>query len=183
MNWYICLYQCILELYSNNSNITCNWLASIILVLASKKCFLTSQGLVGAGMSCRALICPIKSRFAFVICNINLYFPPNKLNCNYDKYVKSERQLELPLQSNSGHHHTPLFWYLGFHGNAIHFEIFNTPKASTHRWIFLRCFMKFDERNKRKTRCGCEFFFNPQKLPHTMVDIPTKFHERNPIFF
>ena len=127
MNWYICLYQCILELYSNNSNITCNWLASIILVLASKKCFLTSQGLVGAGMSCRALICPIKSRFAFVICNINLYFPPNKLNCNYDKYVKSERQLELPLQSNSGHHHTPLFWYLGFHGNAIHFEIFNTP--------------------------------------------------------
>ena len=132
MNWYICLYQCILELYSNSSNITCNWLASIILVLASKKCFLTSQGLVGAGMSCRALICPIKSRFAFVICNINLYFPPNKLNCNYDKYVKSERQLELPLQSNSGHHHTPLFWYLCFHGNAIHFEIFNTPKASTH---------------------------------------------------
>jgi hypothetical protein len=25
----------------------------------------------------------------------------------------------LPLQSNSGHHPTPLFWYLGFHGNAI----------------------------------------------------------------
>jgi hypothetical protein len=23
-------------------------------------------------------------------------------------------------------------------------------------------------------------FFNPQKLPHTTVDIPTKFHERNP---
>jgi hypothetical protein len=26
-------------------------------------------------------------------------------------------------------------------------------------------------------------FFNPQKLPHTTVDILTKFHERNPFFF
>jgi hypothetical protein len=26
-------------------------------------------------------------------------------------------------------------------------------------------------------------FFNPQKLPHTTVDIPTKFDERNPNFF
>jgi hypothetical protein len=26
-------------------------------------------------------------------------------------------------------------------------------------------------------------FFNPQKLPHTMVNIPAKFDERNPIFF
>jgi hypothetical protein len=26
-------------------------------------------------------------------------------------------------------------------------------------------------------------FFNPQKLPHTTVDIPTKFHERNPNYF
>jgi hypothetical protein len=33
-----------------------NWLASYILLLASKKCFLTSQGLVGAGMNCRAQI-------------------------------------------------------------------------------------------------------------------------------
>jgi len=32
-------------------------LASNILLLASKKCFLTSQGLVGAGMNCRALAC------------------------------------------------------------------------------------------------------------------------------
>ena len=31
-------------------------LASNILLLASKKCFLTSQGLVGAGMNCRALL-------------------------------------------------------------------------------------------------------------------------------
>jgi hypothetical protein len=30
-------------------------LASNILLLASKKCFLTNQGLVGAGMYCRAL--------------------------------------------------------------------------------------------------------------------------------
>ena len=30
-------------------------MASNILLLASKKCFLTSQGLVGAGMNCRAL--------------------------------------------------------------------------------------------------------------------------------
>jgi cellobiose-specific phosphotransferase system component IIC len=26
---------------------------------------------------------------------------------------------------------TPLFWYLGFHGNAI-LNFINTPKASTH---------------------------------------------------
>ena len=26
-------------------------------------------------------------------------------------------------------------------------------------------------------------FCNPQKLPHTTVDIPTKFHERNPKIF
>ena len=99
-------------------------------------------------------------------------------------------------------------------------------------WIFLRCFMKFDERKKfflnppffnfhgncdkvwptdsdlyglsRSTRCGCDrkhycknwwsletfvapwlpwqrppFWkcFNHQKLPHTTVDIPTKFDE------
>ena len=31
-------------------------LESNILLLASKKCFLTSQGLVGAGMNCRALL-------------------------------------------------------------------------------------------------------------------------------
>jgi hypothetical protein len=28
-------------------------------------------------------------------------------------------------------HPTPLFWYLGFHGNAI-LNLINTPKASTH---------------------------------------------------
>jgi hypothetical protein len=39
--------------------------------------------------------------------------------------------LELPLQSNRGHHPTPLFWYLGFHGNVI-LNFINTPKASTH---------------------------------------------------
>jgi hypothetical protein len=33
--------------------------------------------------------------------------------------------------SNSGHHPTPLFWYLGFHGNAI-LNLINMPKASTH---------------------------------------------------
>ena len=38
-------------------------LASNILLLASKKCFLTSQGLVGAGMNCRALVF-----YIFVFC-------------------------------------------------------------------------------------------------------------------
>jgi hypothetical protein len=38
---------------------------------------------------------------------------------------------ELPLQSNSGHYPTPLFWYLGFHGNAI-LNFINTTKASIH---------------------------------------------------
>jgi hypothetical protein len=31
------------------------------------------------------------------------------------------------LQSNSGRHPTPLFWYLGFHGNFI-LNFINTPK-------------------------------------------------------
>jgi hypothetical protein len=35
------------------------------------------------------------------------------------------------LQCNSAHHLTPLFWYLGFHGNAI-LNFINTSKASTH---------------------------------------------------
>ena len=35
------------------------------------------------------------------------------------------------MQSNSGHHPTPLFWYLGFHSNAI-LNFINTLKASTH---------------------------------------------------
>ena len=35
------------------------------------------------------------------------------------------------MQSNNGHHPTPLFWYLGFHGNPI-LNFINTPKASTH---------------------------------------------------
>jgi hypothetical protein len=35
------------------------------------------------------------------------------------------------LQINSGRHPTPLFWYLGFHGNAI-LNFINKPKVSTH---------------------------------------------------
>jgi len=46
MNWY---QYILLELYGTN------WLASNILLLASKICFLSSHGLVGAGMNCRAL--------------------------------------------------------------------------------------------------------------------------------
>ena len=37
------------------NKLSTNWLASNIILLASKKCFHTSQGLVGAGMNCRAL--------------------------------------------------------------------------------------------------------------------------------
>ena len=37
-------------------------MACNILLLASKFCFLTSQGLVGAGMNCRALSLTIKHR-------------------------------------------------------------------------------------------------------------------------
>jgi hypothetical protein len=44
---------------------------------------------------------------------------------------KKEEELELPLQSNSRHHPTPLFWYLGVHGDAI-LKFINTPKDSTH---------------------------------------------------
>jgi hypothetical protein len=52
-------------------------------------------------------------------------------NIHINKPKKSESVGQLPLQSNSRHHPTPLFWYLGFHGNDI-LNFFNTPKASTH---------------------------------------------------
>jgi hypothetical protein len=49
--------------------------------------------------------------------------------------AKEERRIiiitRIALQSNSGRHPTPLFWYLGFHGNVI-LNFINTPKASTH---------------------------------------------------
>jgi hypothetical protein len=51
MNWYQYAYTCIHigVIYGTN------WLASYMLLLVSKKCFLTSQGIVGAGMNHRAL--------------------------------------------------------------------------------------------------------------------------------
>jgi hypothetical protein len=92
--------------------------------------------------------------------------------------------------------------HLGYHDNVHHFEFYQHAKSfHTLQWIFLRCFMKFDERNKKILLCYSSFsFFLPskvcpthfsempwsnfmklcriiQKLPHTTVDIPTKFHE------
>ena len=46
-------WSCIVIVYSNY-----NWMASNIVLWASNKYFLTSQGLVGADMNCRALISP-----------------------------------------------------------------------------------------------------------------------------
>ena len=52
---------CLIQGINNYVQINTYWryivqiIASNILLLASKKCFLTSQGLVGAGMNCRAL--------------------------------------------------------------------------------------------------------------------------------
>ena len=137
------------------------------------------------------------------------------------------------MQSNSGRHPTPLFWYLGFHGNAI-LNLINTPKASTHygeysydvSWslmkeinfflnppffismataakfilpILLAYLVPLDvdvTGNITAKLCEVcsefniflhlgyhgngrhfEFVQPPQKLPHTTVDIPTKFHE------
>jgi hypothetical protein len=48
--------------------------------------------------------------------------------------AKKERRIIIITRiaiSNSGYHPTPLFWYLGFHGNVI-LNFINTPKASTH---------------------------------------------------
>ena len=123
------------------------------------------------------------------------------------------------------YHPTPLFWYLGFHGNAI-LNFINTPKASTHygeysyyvSWkksklflnpwqlrqfvlpipILLAYLVPLDvdvigNITAKLCEVWSEFnifctlvtmamaailiFFKPQKLPHTTVDIPTKFHE------
>jgi hypothetical protein len=52
---------CLIQGIYNYVQISTYWryivriMASNIVLLASKKCFLTSQGLVGAGMNCRAL--------------------------------------------------------------------------------------------------------------------------------
>ena len=46
-------------------------LASNILLLASKTCFLTSQGLVGAGMNCRALIIMTTMTPEFILREVN----------------------------------------------------------------------------------------------------------------
>ena len=52
---------CLIQGINNYVQINTYWryivqiIASNILLLESKKCFLTSQGLVGAGMNCRAL--------------------------------------------------------------------------------------------------------------------------------
>jgi hypothetical protein len=51
--------------------------------------------------------------------------------CHGNQGTKMLNSLQTSLQSNSGHHPTPLFWCLGFHGNAI-LNFINTPKASTH---------------------------------------------------
>jgi hypothetical protein len=44
--------------------------------------------------------------------------------------VEKHKNDHSTLQSNSGRHPTPLFWYLGLHGNVI-LNFINTPKAST----------------------------------------------------
>jgi hypothetical protein len=41
--------------------------------------------------------------------------------------------------------------HFGYHGNVHHFEFYQHAKSfHTLQWIFLRCFMKFDERNNKK---------------------------------
>ena len=50
-------------------------MASNILFLASKKCFLTSQGIVSTGMNCRAMTLYIDSK-QYIKHDI-IYFSPN----------------------------------------------------------------------------------------------------------
>ena len=50
-------------------------------------------------------------------------------------------------------------FHLGYHGNVCHFEFYQHAKSfHTLRWIFLRCFMKFDERNKKKIKSPLFYF-------------------------
>jgi cellobiose-specific phosphotransferase system component IIC len=44
------------------------------------------------------------------------------------KKIKSTKKI---ISGYSPNRNTPLFWYLGFHGNAI-LNFIDTPKASTH---------------------------------------------------
>ena len=77
------------------------------------------------------------------------------------------------MQSNSGHHPTPLFWYLGFHGNDI-LNFINTPKASTH-------YGGYSYKVSWSLMKGIQFFF---KSPF-FVSMATaaKFVQPIPIFF
>jgi hypothetical protein len=54
-----------------------------------------------------------------------------KFTPNFTKFCSNVLITRIAIASNSGHHPTPLFWYLGFHGNAI-LNFINMPKASTH---------------------------------------------------
>jgi hypothetical protein len=60
---------CLIQSINNYVQINTYWryivriMASNIFLLASKICFLTSQGLVGAGMNCRVLKCDIHKRW------------------------------------------------------------------------------------------------------------------------
>ena len=62
--------------------------------------------------------------------------------------------------------------HLGYHGNVRHFEFYQHAKSfHTLRWIFLRCFMKFDKRNKKKLKIP-PFLFPWQLEQKFVLPIP-----------
>jgi hypothetical protein len=83
----------------------------------------------------------------------------------------------LPLQSNSGRHPTPLFWYLIFFGSSRSTQDVDLTGNITAK--ICEVLSEFNIFCILVTMAMATILnlFNPLKLPHTMVDIPTKFHE------
>ena len=67
-------------------------LASNILLLASKKCFLTSQGLVGAGLNCRTLYSSLVVNIYLLISDIFIGMPSTRLEGIHQKILDEHMQ-------------------------------------------------------------------------------------------
>ena len=85
------------------------------------------------------------------------------------------RQTFWKVSSNSEHHSKPIMNINSQHHNLLGNKI--SPKSDDFCIWWPFCTLA------TMAIATILNFFNPQKLPHTTVDIPTKFHERNQFFF
>jgi hypothetical protein len=101
--------------------------------------------------------------------NIKIYFE-TKFRPNHRIFV-----FWWPFWIQNGHHSKPTMEINSQHHNLLGNQI--SPKSEDFCIWRPLCTLG------TMATAAILNFFNPQKLPHTTVDIPTKFHERNPNFF